>query len=135
MTIETDATAQQAGLERARERVEELRGRVRYHDNRYHVLDAPEIGDSEYDAMCRDLRELEEHGSGMDTEAWAKIALAASDGTGANLSNDEAVYLQDFKELWDKYLKRPMSSIADALGPDEDEYEPPTFDPPHDPPT
>ena len=60
MTTGTDATAQQAGLERARERVEELRGLVRYHDYRYHVLDAPEIGDGEYDALFGELGELEE---------------------------------------------------------------------------
>lgn len=60
MTTGTDATAQQAGLERARERVEELRGLVRYHDYRYHALDAPEIGDGEYDTLFGELRELEE---------------------------------------------------------------------------
>ena len=51
-------TPQQLGA--ARERVEELRGQIRYHDHRYFVLDEPEIGDSGYDALVRELRALEE---------------------------------------------------------------------------
>ena len=46
-------------LERARLYVEELRERIRYHDNRYHVLNQPEIGDSEYDQLYRELVDLE----------------------------------------------------------------------------
>jgi DNA ligase (NAD+) len=44
---------------RAAERVEELRTLVRHHDYRYYVLDSPEISDSEYDALYRELQELE----------------------------------------------------------------------------
>ena len=40
-------------------RVEELRGLIRYHDHRYHVLDDPEIADAEYDALFNELAELE----------------------------------------------------------------------------
>ena len=29
--------------------IEKLREEIRYHNNRYHVLDDPEISDSEYD--------------------------------------------------------------------------------------
>lgn len=47
-------------FETTRERVEELRGQIRYHDHRYYVLDQPEMGDSAYDALMRELRELEE---------------------------------------------------------------------------
>jgi DNA ligase (NAD+) len=43
-----------------RARVEELREQVRYHDHRYHALDAPEISDAEYDALFAELRALEE---------------------------------------------------------------------------
>ncbi len=42
-----------------RERVAELRRLVDYHSHRYHVLDDPEIGDDEYDALFNELRELE----------------------------------------------------------------------------
>ncbi len=40
-------------------RVEELRQQLNYHNYRYYALDAPEISDAEYDALFRELRELE----------------------------------------------------------------------------
>ncbi len=40
-------------------RVEELRALIEYHNQRYHQLDAPEIPDSEYDALVRELRDIE----------------------------------------------------------------------------
>jgi len=42
-----------------RGRVEDLREQVRYHNRRYHVDDAPEISDAEYDALYRELEALE----------------------------------------------------------------------------
>ena len=48
-----------ADLEAARLRVEELRSLVRHHEHRYHVLNDPEIGDGEFDALYRELVELE----------------------------------------------------------------------------
>lgn len=41
-------------------RVEELREQIRYHDYRYHVLDSPEISDTEYDLLLKELKEIEE---------------------------------------------------------------------------
>ncbi|MEX2445890.1 MAG: NAD-dependent DNA ligase LigA [Dehalococcoidia bacterium] len=52
--------AEQRDLEEARQRVEELRSLIRYHDHRYYVLQEPEVGDSQYDALFRELRDLEE---------------------------------------------------------------------------
>jgi len=49
-----------AALFAARQRAEELRSLIRYHDYRYYVLNQPEISDAEYDALMRELRELEE---------------------------------------------------------------------------
>jgi DNA ligase (NAD+) len=63
MSTDTEREAQQelqAELEQARERVEELRGEIRYHDHRYYTLNEPEIGDTQYDELMRELRELEE---------------------------------------------------------------------------
>ena len=44
----------------ARLRVEELRTTIDYHNRRYHVLDAPEISDADYDALMRELQSLEQ---------------------------------------------------------------------------
>jgi DNA ligase (NAD+) len=40
-------------------RAEELRALIRYHNDRYHRLDDPEITDGEYDALVRELRSIE----------------------------------------------------------------------------
>jgi DNA ligase (NAD+) len=40
-------------------RIEALRDHLRHHEYLYHVLDAPEITDAEYDAMMRELKSLE----------------------------------------------------------------------------
>ncbi len=41
------------------EKIERLREQLRHHEYLYHVLDAPEISDAEYDAMLRELKDLE----------------------------------------------------------------------------
>lgn len=41
-------------------RVEQLRGLINHHNRRYHELDAPEIADAEFDALVRELRQLED---------------------------------------------------------------------------
>jgi DNA ligase (NAD+) len=40
-------------------KIEALREQLRHHEHLYHVLDAPEISDAEYDAMMRELEALE----------------------------------------------------------------------------
>jgi DNA ligase (NAD+) len=44
---------------KASERVAELRREIRRHEHLYYALDAPEIADQEYDALERELRDLE----------------------------------------------------------------------------
>ena len=44
---------------KARQRIEELRGLINYHNHRYYVLDSPEISDAEYDELMREFRQLE----------------------------------------------------------------------------
>ncbi|MEJ7632990.1 MAG: NAD-dependent DNA ligase LigA, partial [Rubrobacteraceae bacterium] len=48
-----------AGKGDIRERIEALRERIRYHGRRYYIEDAPEISDSEYDALYKELESLE----------------------------------------------------------------------------
>ncbi len=45
--------------ESSRQRAEELRRQLNYHNYRYYVLDSPEIDDGEYDRLFRELEELE----------------------------------------------------------------------------
>ena len=39
---------------------ERLRGQIRHHEDRYYVLDQPEISDAEYDALMRRLQKIEQ---------------------------------------------------------------------------
>ena len=41
-------------------RIDDLRAQIRRHDHLYHVKDAPEISDAEFDNLMRELRQLEE---------------------------------------------------------------------------
>jgi DNA ligase (NAD+) len=43
----------------ALDRINQLTELLQYHDHRYHVLDSPEIPDSEYDLLFRELQGLE----------------------------------------------------------------------------
>ncbi len=43
----------------AAKRVAELRTQIAHHDQRYYVLDDPEISDADYDALVRELQHLE----------------------------------------------------------------------------
>ncbi|SFM73302.1 NAD-dependent DNA ligase LigA [Thermodesulforhabdus norvegica] len=47
-------------LEKIRQRIEELRREILYHNYRYYALDDPVITDQEYDTLFRELQELEE---------------------------------------------------------------------------
>ncbi|HXY75180.1 MAG TPA: NAD-dependent DNA ligase LigA, partial [Dehalococcoidales bacterium] len=48
-----------AELDEVRKRIDDLRSQIDYHARRYYVMDSPEISDSEYDALIRQLKELE----------------------------------------------------------------------------
>ena len=41
------------------ERIEKLRRLIRHHEERYYVLNDPEVADAEFDALMRELGRLE----------------------------------------------------------------------------
>jgi len=53
------AARKEPGKDEVAARVEELRALIRHHNELYHTLDSPEIPDSEYDLLVRELRRLE----------------------------------------------------------------------------
>jgi DNA ligase (NAD+) len=104
------------------QRIEQLREELRRHEHLYYVLDAPEITDAEYDAMMRELKELEEahpefaspdsptqRVGGKPREGFVKVAHS-----GAMLSLDNAL---DETELRD-FDRR----VHDLLGDEEYSY-------------
>jgi DNA ligase (NAD+) len=46
-------------VNKGKQRIEELRKIINYHNYRYYVLDSPEISDAEYDELMKELRQLE----------------------------------------------------------------------------
>jgi DNA ligase (NAD+) len=52
--------SEEADLSAATVRAEELRTTIELHNYRYHVLDAPEVSDAEYDAFIQELLAIEE---------------------------------------------------------------------------
>lgn len=48
-----------AAPKKAKARAETLREEIREHDRRYHLLDSPSISDAAYDALLRELQDLE----------------------------------------------------------------------------
>jgi DNA ligase (NAD+) len=84
-------------------RIEELREQVRYHAYRYHVLDDPVISDDAYDALYRELQELEA----------AHPELIAPD------SPTQRVGGEIREEFTAVEHPRPMLSLSNAFSPDE----------------
>lgn len=54
--------------ENIKKRIDELRQLIEYHNHRYYVLDSPEISDSEYDLLMRELMKLEEENPEFRTQ-------------------------------------------------------------------
>jgi DNA ligase (NAD+) len=48
-----------ADKDKVKQRIEELRKTINYHNYRYYVLDSPEISDAEYDGLMQELKQLE----------------------------------------------------------------------------
>ena len=87
----------------AAQRIEELRAQIRYHDYRYYVLDDPVISDDAYDALYRELEELEQ----------AHPDLITPD------SPTQRVRGEVREEFTAVEHPRPMLSLSNAFNPEE----------------
>jgi hypothetical protein len=64
-----------------------------------------------------DLMSLEEkHG---DQRLWSSVATGSREGIGVNLSAEQVAQLQEFKEIFDRRVKRPLSKVAKHLNDEE----------------
>jgi len=69
-------------------RIDELRALIAHHDQRYHVDDAPEIPDADYDALLSELRTLEaEHPDLVAHDSPTQSAGAAGRSTFAEVQH------------------------------------------------
>lgn len=96
-------------------RVKELRALIEYHSNAYYNADAPEIEDDEYDALMRELRELERDYPELRDEnsptvkvggaASAKFAEVVHDVPMQSLQ--DVFSLDEVKEFCEKFAEFP----------------------------
>jgi len=85
------------------ERAEELRRLIAHHRKRYYVDDDPEIADSEYDALERELREIE----------TAHPELVTEDSPSLRVGGEPAEGFPTFRHT------SPLLSLDNAYGDDE----------------
>ncbi|MEK7515660.1 MAG: NAD-dependent DNA ligase LigA, partial [Patescibacteria group bacterium] len=90
-------------LKKIKERAEKLQELLAYHAHRYYALDAPEISDSAYDALHRELKEIE--------EKYPKLARA--DSVTQRIIGDVVPFLKKIKHEVSQW------SFNDAFSEDE----------------
>jgi len=69
-------------MENIREEIDELRKRIEYHNQRYYVMDDPEVSDAEYDKLFRRLLDLEKQHPEMVTPDSPTLKVGGSPKTG-----------------------------------------------------
>jgi DNA ligase (NAD+) len=102
-------------------RIDALRAEIARHDHRYHVLDDPEISDDAYDALFRELRELEaEHphlvtaDSPTQRVGGAPLAgLETAEHVAPMLSLDSSADERAFRQF-DTRLRRALAADGDV---------------------
>ena len=105
-------------------KLEALREKIRHHEERYYVLDDPEIADSEFDTLLRELQALEQVHPDLITSDSPTQRVAGRPAEGFDtvehaapmLSLDNA-YTEDEMRAFDERVRR-------ALGTDDDDGEP-----------
>ena len=98
-----------------------LRDRIRHHEERYYVLDDPEISDAEFDTLMRELRALEETHPDLVTPDSPTQRVAGQPAEGFEtvdhlqplLSLDNA-YGEDEMRAFDERVKRGLGGDAEV---------------------
>ena len=93
-----------------RERTEELRRQIRYHDHRYYNLQDPLISDAQYDDLTEQLRQLEkEHPEVQDPDSPTNRVSGAVDSNFAQVEHPEPMLslasASSFEEFQDWYAR------------------------------
>ena len=105
------------------ERIDELRRLIRHHEERYYVLNQPEIADAEFDALMRELERLEAEHPDLVTDdsptrrVGGRVAggFATVDHAGPMLSLDNA-YSEEELRAFDDRVRRGLGLEPDAPG-------------------
>jgi DNA ligase (NAD+) len=100
-------------------RIEKLRDQIRYHSHRYHVLDAPEISDADYDRLVRELTRLEaEHPNLITADSPTQRVGAPVSDLFTPVQHQERMFSLDnvetYEELeaWEARMVRQLGDLA-----------------------
>ena len=101
------------------ERIEELRRQIRYHEERYYILNQPEIADVEFDALMDELKRLESAHPDLvvpdspTQRVSGRVAagFATVDHAEPMLSLDNA-YSEEELRAFDERVKRGLAETA-----------------------
>jgi len=105
-------------------RIDELREQIRYHNERYHTLDAPEIPDADFDALFRELRTLEElHPDLVTPDSPTVLVGGAGNATFAEVAHrvpmmslDNAMDEAELRAWGDRLVRQLGADTAASLG-------------------
>ena len=105
------------------ERVEQLRAIIRHHNDRYYLDDAPEVPDADYDALVRELQQLEEQFPELITaDSPTQVVSGAASATFAPvvhrvpmMSLDNA-FSSDELVAWGGRLARRLADLGENEG-------------------
>jgi DNA ligase (NAD+) len=92
-----------ADIDTIKRQLTDLKQQINYHNHRYYVLDNPEISDSEYDALMRELKQIED----------AHPSLVTPD------SPTQRVGAEPIEALGVVNHPRPLLSLANAFNDDD----------------
>lgn len=102
--------------DQAQARAEKLREGIRHHNWRYYALDEPELSDAAYDALVRELQQIEvEYPDLVTPDSPTQRVGAAPDGQFASVRHAQRMYsldnAMDLAEL-DAWLERVEPEVA-----------------------
>lgn len=98
-------------FQEAKKRVEELTKVIRYHNERYYNEDAPEIEDYEYDALTRELRQLEAE----YPELLAPDSPTQTVGGAASRQFESVVHCVKLESLQDVFSVEELESFGEKI--------------------
>ncbi len=106
----------------AAERIEELRRQLRYHEERYYVLNDPEIADAEFDALMRELERLESDNPDLVTSDSPTQRVSGRPAAGFDtvehaepmLSLDNAYSEEELREF-DARVRKGLAAVGEPL--------------------
>ncbi len=104
----------------AARKIEQLREQIRYHNHRYHALDDPEITDSEYDRLMRELQALEDDNPELVTEDSPTQRVGSSPVSAFGSVSHELPMLSLGNAFEEDELRDFHCRVLDRLGLDED---------------